>query len=151
MDWIYPAPSSFELFKYTQICNHTWSATQGAINSVTNPEASMTIDFESASTLKHSKLKLRPLFLHPSLPLPLLPAPPLYPLIDPPQLHRKSWSQFLQPSPYPLNPLHLLPVRPNHALLGLPLVSENIPMPPQEDVISLIVQRNDLPAFEIRL
>lgn len=96
------------------------------------------------------QLEFRPLLLHLPLPLPLLPTASLNPPINPPQLQRKPRSQFLQPRSNPLHPLHQLPIRPHHILLRLPFLAENVPMPSQEDVIALIVQRHDLAALQFR-
>lgn len=107
--------------------------------------------FSKCPTAWHLKLELRPLLLHGPLPLPLLPARPLYPLVNPPQLHRKPRAQLLQAGSYAFNPFNLLPVRANHTLFSLPLFAKNIPMSPQKDVIPLIMQRHDLSTLEIGL
>lgn len=98
-----------------------------------------------------SQLKPRPLLLHPALPLPLLPATPLYPLINPPQLECEPWPELLQPGPYLLRAFHFLPVRSDDALLRFPPVTEDVAVSAHEDVVALVVQCHYLPPLQLGL
>lgn len=98
-----------------------------------------------------SQLEFRPLLLHPSIPLPFLPTSSLYSLIHPSQFHGEPRAQFLQTSSDSFHTLHLLPIWPHHILLRRSLLPKDIPVPPKEYIIALIMQRHHLPSLQVRL
>jgi hypothetical protein len=51
----------------------------------------------------------------------------------------------------PLHAVHLLAVRALNILLRRPRLPEDVPVPAEEDVIALIVQRQDLPTGQLGL
>jgi len=93
-------------------------------------------------------IKPCPLLLHPPLPLPLLPTPPLHPAIHPPEFQRKPRPNLLHTHLNILHTPHRLPIIPQDGLLRLALVAEDVPVAPHEDVVALIVQREDLAPLE---
>ena len=86
-----------------------------------------------------------------SLPLPLLSTRPLNTLIHTTEFQGESGTQLLQTSSDAFGTLHLLPVGANDCLLRLALLAEDVTMPTDEDVITLVVKCHDLAAFELRL
>lgn len=105
-------------------------------------------------SLTRLQIKPRAHLLHLGLPLPLhrvlaLAARPADALVDPAQLERRAGPQFLQAGADLFDALELLAVGADHALLGGALVAEHVAVPTQEDVIALVVQRDDLAALEL--
>lgn len=84
-------------------------------------------------------------------PFPVLPTCALDSLVHTPQLHGEAWAQLLQTCPDFLCALHRLAVNILNNLLRRTLVSEDISVSSEEDVITLVVKGDDLSAFDLRV
>ena len=94
-----------------------------------------------------SKLKFRPLFLQRALPHPLLSTRALNPTIDPPQLECEAGPEFLQSGTNALDAFDVFPIGPHDAFFRGALVAEDVAMASYEDVVALVMQRDDLAAL----
>ena len=91
------------------------------------------------STIKHLQTKPRPDLLIVTLPLPLLSTHTLNAPIHSSQFQREPWSDFLQSRSDVLGAFHLFAIDALNRLFGLSLVSEDVSMASDEDVVTLVV------------
>jgi hypothetical protein len=82
-------------------------------------------------------------------PFPILPTGSLNSLIHTPQLHREARAQLLQASSDFLCTLHGLAVHILNDLFRCTLVSEDVSVSSEEDVITLVVESDDLSALDL--
>lgn len=99
----------------------------------------------------HLELEFGPRLFHAGFPFPVLAAATLNALVHASELQGHAGTEFLQTGPDTLDALDFLPVRADHGLFGFALVAENVAMTAQEDVVTLVVQCQDLSALQVRV